>query len=76
MKASDLMIVPIIGLLTLCTEVFLYLLMGLFYMLDNLFDKAWLFKAGNVCSVLVGIIGGVMIIAAIAGCVICLLANI
>lgn len=76
MKATDLMIVKIIGLLALCTIVFLYLLMGLFYMLHDHFGKAWLFKAGNICAVLIGIIGGVMIIATIAGCIAYLSTNI
>ena len=75
MKTTDLMIVPI-GLLALCTIVFLYLLMGLFYMLHDHFGKAWLYKAGNICAVLIAVIGGVMLIATIAGCIIYLSANI
>jgi hypothetical protein len=69
------MIIKIIALMTLCTEVFLYLLMGLFYMLHDRFWKAWLYKAGNICAVLIGVIGGVMMIATIVGCIIYLSAN-
>ena len=76
MKATDFLTVEIIVLLTLCTMVFLYLLMGLFYMLHDHFYKAWLFKAGNICAVLIGVIGGVMLIATIVGCIIYLSTNI
>lgn len=60
----------------LCTMVFMYLLMGLFYMLHDRFDKAWLYKAGNICVVLMAVIGCVILIATIAGCIIYLSANI
>lgn len=70
------MIIEIIILMALCTIVFLCLLMGLFYTLHARFYTAWLDKAGNICAALIAVIGGVMIIATIAGCVIYLLANI
>lgn len=76
MEATNLMISPIIELLVPCTMVFLYFLMGLFYSLGDRFDKDWFDTAGNICVVLIAVIGGVTIIATIAGCIIYLLTNI
>lgn len=70
------MIIEIIDLLVLCIVAFLYFLMGLFYMLHDRFNKAWLYKAGNICVVLMAVIGCVMIIATIAGCIVYLSTNI
>lgn len=68
--------IEIIGTLMLCVIVLLWVLMGIFYWIDDHFNKIWGYKAGNICLVLIVVIGVTMLIATIAGCVIYLSANI
>lgn len=60
----------IIALIALCVMVLLWLLMGIFYWIDDRFDKIWGYKAGNICLVLIVVIGATVLIATIAGCIV------
>lgn len=71
-----MVLINVIGLMALCVMVLLWFLMGIFYWIDDRFNKIWGYKAGNICCALIAVIGATMLIATIAGCIIYLSANI
>lgn len=65
-----MMLTGVIVLTALCVMILLWVLMGIFYWIDDRFNKIWGYKAGNICLVLIVVIGATLLIATIAGCVI------